>query len=327
MENSQPTLISIREAISKNRVREALKALEQWCDENGFDKEENKASLLLSRWNAVKDHELYQSATAEDIQVGKGRVKRDTLELLLVVEEKLKTPNQQSSTAQTNTEPFDTDPFQWFRDLQDNWKQNVNQNAATNQPQPPALTQIFHDDFVDNRHHWNLGDITVNNTFFGASKVGQTYLNNGQCIIDSQLNGTASVYTSVNINPLQSYAIETTVQFWSGNHFGFGINWGANMATFSAYYFLINSIGQLCIGYQMNGQSINLANWIYSPFIHQGAARNKLRLESRGNQFYFFINDQQVFTTMHTNTFYGGQLGMTAVNHKVVGYDYFSVWN
>ena len=183
---------------------------------------------------------------------------------MLLAEDKATAAAAASST-ETNTESATEDPFaqmrEWTGQLKE-WRKTVDEQKTLDHHH---LSIYFHDDFLDNRNNWNIGDLKMGFSLFGSNNYGRTSIENHQCLIDSSYNGSVNVVIPMNINRFQPFAIETTAQFWSGNDFGFGLTWGINVQNYDAYYFFINHTGRFCIGHMMNGQSINLANWLYSP--------------------------------------------------------------
>ena len=63
----------------------------------------------------------------------------------------------------------------------------------------------------------------------------------------------------------------------------------------SYYLFLVSSDGYYKVERVLNGESKEISLWIPSPIVNQGiGAVNSLRVIAQGNQFQFFVNDQQV---------------------------------
>lgn len=63
----------------------------------------------------------------------------------------------------------------------------------------------------------------------------------------------------------------------------------------SYYVFLVSSDGYYKVDRVINGDSKEISLWIPSPAVHQGiGAVNSLRVIARGDEFQFFVNDQQV---------------------------------
>jgi hypothetical protein len=323
MEEQKFTLASIELLVINNRIKEALEALRQWFEDNGYRKEKYEVIQQLSRWNEIKVDERNDTATPAELRVKKNKLTKATLDLLLLAEDKA---TAATSSIENDTQPITNDSFAMMRA----WSAQLKEQQQTANEQPNLTNQelptYLHDDFLDNRNSWNIGDLKMGFSLFGSNNYGRTSIENHQCLIDSNYNGSINVVLPMNINRFQPFAIETTVQYWSGNDFGFGLTWGINLQTYDAYYFFINHIGRFCIGHLMNGQSINLANWLYSPHIRTGNSKNKLRLYRYGDQVHFYINDQLVYTTPYY-TFFGEYIGMTTVNQKKVTYDYFTVWN
>lgn len=63
----------------------------------------------------------------------------------------------------------------------------------------------------------------------------------------------------------------------------------------SDYLFLVSSDGYYKLERVIDGEAKEISLWIPSPVVNQGiGAMNALRVTAQGDQFQFFVNDQQV---------------------------------
>jgi len=76
-----------------------------------------------------------------------------------------------------------------------------------------------------------------------------------------------------------------------------------SVADDSYYLFLVSSDGYYKLERVIDGQQKEISLWIPSPVVNQGLdAVNALRVIAEGNQFQFFVNDQQVELCLPENS-------------------------
>lgn len=312
----------IERYIIADRIKDALDKLYEFFDSVEATEQKHQTIQQINQLNRLNEQERDRTISQENLSIQKNQIVKATLGLLSAAEQLTVKPKTTTTDNWQSATDEDLKPIgDIFKEFNEKW----NTSQSTNSKPPNTLKQLFYDDFTDNRNNWNIGPIQANYNYY-PTNAGNTFIAESQCVIDSGLNGVVNVWKQIGINRFTEFIIESQVCFWIGNNFGFGLIWGANPANFDSYYFLISQIGQFCIGYQMNGNSINLANWVYSPYIWQGVNANKLKLHRIGDQVHFYINDQQVFSTTYY-TFFGDYIGMSAVNVKKVSFDYLSIWN
>ncbi|MEL6717128.1 MAG: hypothetical protein AAFO82_06925 [Bacteroidota bacterium] len=317
MEDIKSKIKTIEDDISKNKLKAALNTLRDIFTERNASEEKNQCLQQINHYNRLQGEIRDRTITAENVDVQTNRIVKATLGLLSAAEKLLFQPKNEQTEWKVN----DYEHVKPVGDIFEQFKQKWNTTQQEVTASPHGLTQILQEQFVDNRNNWNLGPINNFNQY-----VGNIAIANNQCSIVSTLNGSINAWIPLNINNFREFAIETQVHFHQGNNFGFGLIWGTNPNSFDSYYFLISPIGQFCIGYQMNGVSHNLANWMYSSYIMQGLNTNRLKIHRIGDQVHFYINNEHVFTTTYYQ-FFGNYLGMTAINYKTISFDYLKVWN
>lgn len=320
MQDIKSKIKTIEDDISQNKLRAALDALRDIFTQRNASEEKLQCLQQINHHNRLRGEIRDGTITAENIDVQTNRIVKATLGLLSAAEKLMLQPKEKNQAEWRTTDNYDQ--VKPVGDIFEQFKQKWNTTQQETTTTPYGLTQILNDQFIDNRNNWNVGPI--NN--FQNQYIGNIAITNHQCSIISSMNGSVNAWVPLNINSFKEFVIETQVHFQMGNNFGFGLIWGTNPNNFDSYYFLISPIGQFCIGYLMNGVSHNLANWMYSPYIWQGMNVNKLKVHRQGNQVYFYINEQHVFTTTYYQ-FFGNYIGMTAINYKTVSFDYLSVWN
>jgi len=320
MEDIKSKIKAIEDDISRNKIRIALDQLRAIFTEYAASEQKGQCLQQINHYNRLQGNIRDQTITAENVDVQTNRIVKATLGLLSAAEKLMLQPKgkEQAEWMTANAEHYSKPVGDIFEQFKQKWNTTQQETTTT----PYGLTQILEDQFINNQNNWNVGPI--NN--FQNQYMGSVAIANHQCSITSTVNGSINAWIPLNIDKLKEFSIETQVRFQVGDNAGFGLIWGANATSFDYYYFLLSPIGQFCIGYQMKGASYNLANWVYSPYIWQGMNLNKLKLHRIGDQVYFYINDQHIFTTTYYS-FFGNYLGMRAVNYKTVSFDYLSVWN
>ena len=89
--------------------------------------------------------------------------------------------------------------------------------------------------------------------------------------------------------------------------------------------FLITQSGYYLIAKEVDGIDTIVVNWTASSHILPNGAKNKLSVEKSGNQFLFFINDNQVKPPYTISGFSGGALGVISSQNVDVSFDDFTI--
>jgi len=121
----------------------------------------------------------------------------------------------------------------------------------------------------------------------------------------------------------RDFLIETGAVHYSGTkYYGYGIEFGSD--TTRQYHFWINASGRYNICYTSGNGFTTPIKFDESKYLVKGdSVKNKLRIEHRGGQLKFFINDQEVESLPEIN--FSGQLYGVSVNFSQnVGFDHFT---
>ncbi len=84
------------------------------------------------------------------------------------------------------------------------------------------------------------------------------------------------------------------------------------------YAFWVSSDGMYAVQKLSNDDWIDLVEWSESSVIRQGDLTNVLRVECKGSQMRFFVNDE-LLTTIHDDAFRSGDVGLAAASFGETG--------
>lgn len=99
----------------------------------------------------------------------------------------------------------------------------------------------------------------------------------------------------------EDFSIETIINFKSGDlNSGHGLVWGFKDWE-NYYYFLISSNGYFTIGAKTEGINLEMKEWTKTSVINQNYERNQLKILRAGENIYFSINGELVYS----DEFYG----------------------
>ncbi|MFI5137154.1 MAG: caspase family protein [Sphingobacteriales bacterium] len=147
-----------------------------------------------------------------------------------------------------------------------------------------------------------------------------------------KISGAADRYTSrvtdpkLYVNMHRDFLLETeTIHKKGKQDNGYGLDFAVD--SLRQYHFWIIPGGYYCIGYTKNSNSDSLTPIV--PFTptdavnKRGDAKNKLAIEHKNGQLYFYINDQRVDNYPDVN-FSGHQFGVSVDSKQDVEFDYLT---
>jgi len=145
-----------------------------------------------------------------------------------------------------------------------------------------------------------------------------------------KISGAAkSRYTRTTTSPKlyvdmhRNYLIETeTVHKKGVTNNGYGLDFGVD--SLRQYHFWIIAEGYYCIGYTEKNEFNYIVPFTLTDAVNKhDDAKNKLRVEHKNGQLYFYVNDQRVDTYPEVN-FSGHQFGMSVDSKQDVEFDYLT---
>lgn len=102
-----------------------------------------------------------------------------------------------------------------------------------------------------------------------------------------------------------------------------GLFWNRNMENASDFAFMINNVGQFTIGGYPDGTTYTVyQDWTSHTAVHSNAF-NVLRIESRDNEFHFFINGTEVYSMQAVNSASLDRFGFLVSYKSALQADYF----
>lgn len=123
---------------------------------------------------------------------------------------------------------------------------------------------------------------------------------NGTMVIDAYQQGYMNVSAiDQRIDLAADFTLETKLKFILGvRKSGFGLTWGYR--TWNNYnVFYITSEGYAGIFTMNHGQSATIMDWkeMKKKTLHQGTEYNVLKIEKKGTDIFFYINNEQIYQT------------------------------
>ena len=150
-----------------------------------------------------------------------------------------------------------------------------------------SFENFFFDNFNDNRNNWLEEKIPDSHLF-----------QNGYLFFNSPFHTPYLTGINVNFDETQDFQIETSIQFISGKIDEFiGIFWG--ILVFSETYkfgFSANGKHKIFKDYSTSQEIIQ--DWTLSGLVNPKST-NKLTIRKVNNQYYFFINEKLVHSSIY----------------------------
>ncbi len=176
---------------------------------------------------------------------------------------------------------------------------------------PVILPQVFHDDFTDNMHRWNLIH----------TATSRTQIENGKFLMQRLQHEGSSYYTNeIHVLPEEDFELEAHLKQLDGKSAGYGLVWGMKDLN-NLHGFLINNNGYFKVFRYENNQLYEEKDWTKtSGLVNPFNAFNKLTIRKQKGKISYLINDHLVHISEH-GTLYGEQSGFTIHNALGVAAD------
>jgi hypothetical protein len=174
----------------------------------------------------------------------------------------------------------------------------------------PNAQVIFEEHFDNNNRGWL--EISNEQTVITVADGGYAW--------DGKIVGRNLIYKPMAIDQKQDFRIECKVTHVSGvNEFGYGLVWGAK-DTDNLYSFLISGDGRFSVTRVTEAAPTRLIPWATPNSINRLNGTNKLRVEKKGDELQFFINDTFA-GNVSFQPFFGDRLGFAVWNKQKVVFD------
>ena len=173
----------------------------------------------------------------------------------------------------------------------------------------------FSDDFNNNDNNW-----TVSETDELSSKIS-----NGYYTIKYKKEGYSyRFWRSFNMQESHDYAFETKLKQIDGEtNYGYGIVWNA-YGWGNSYTFEIKSNGYYRISYYEDNKKTTWKDWTASSYINGLGKFNILKVEKKGLDYNFYINNKLVSTHPYKASF-GSYQGFYVDGNITVSVDYMKI--
>lgn len=150
-------------------------------------------------------------------------------------------------------------------------------------------SQSFYDDFSYNNNNW-----------YTVSKTQEFFYSNGQLKIEQVRKksgfSSGSLVNYNAINQRRNFKISCEMRLTKGVT-GNGIVWNFKDGRNNYRFLITDRDGKYAIYKIENGSPTAIKKWGYSDSINKKFATNKLSVEHRNGQTFFYINDSLVFDT------------------------------
>jgi glucodextranase-like protein len=176
-----------------------------------------------------------------------------------------------------------------------------------------AQTLLYYNNFNEGKSVWTDYDDQYSNAKISGGKYVLTHKQHSYSLMAS----------SVAIDYSRDFAIESTFSCLSGKNFPVGVTFGGKDVS-NTYYFGISQNGQFVLVSLSTAGDKVLVKWTVNSAIKQGTASNRLRVEKAGNQFKYYVNDQQVAYSDILQP-YGDKVGVIVADQQTAAFDYLKV--
>ena len=177
-------------------------------------------------------------------------------------------------------------------------------------------TDVFFDDFDDNRNEWLTGSLSKGDRV-ARIENGYYYWD-----ADSKYYGLNASWKSVPIDESKDFEIEAAIKFVRGNprEEATALSWGRSG---KGSFYLAFQEDEYVISIWTNRRKPELVtHWTPTPLLKEGDY-NKLTIRKVGSMYYLFINEGLVHTMAKTKKFFGPNIGFESNN--VIHVDYLRV--
>ncbi|QTD37904.1 caspase family protein [Polaribacter batillariae] len=191
---------------------------------------------------------------------------------------------------------------------------NNNTNYANNNNDYKTKT-ILYDSFYSNTNHWAVS--SDNNVVLE--------INNGKYYFEYKGQKGFTTTKTLDLDTQKDFKIETSIQKISGiKNNGFGIIFGRKDGG-NQFQFLITSSGSFAVDKYANNKLQTLQDWKASSAIKkENFSTNTIKLEKRGNDYVFFINNTEVYRAYNLN-FPGNRYGFAVFQPQKIAIDYLNI--
>jgi hypothetical protein len=154
-------------------------------------------------------------------------------------------------------------------------------NSAIYAQEKVALVE---DNFSGNSYKW----------WTGRSAVAKCEISHGEYILSYRGQKSWSSNIEVNIDQRGDFIIESKISRMNGTEEnGYGVAWGKGRRGY--YTFIITPKGKFYVRKVEKGRAgVYLVDWQETPHINKTSATNKLRIQKKGDEVQFFINNKFV---------------------------------
>jgi hypothetical protein len=189
------------------------------------------------------------------------------------------------------------------------WDPNVYHSISSEEK-----TALFYDDFDDNRNNWGLG------------QVENDWL---EKVVDGNLNFQSfDSHAKEDLIPFKieqnkDFEIETAIRFVHGDSLKFfGLQWGKSADFNNQYDFLISGNNYVTID-KYSGEFFDYLEPSVSEFLRNNHF-NKLTIRKLNTNFYFFVNEQLIYS-MPFKPFFGDYIGFQVSENSSILIDYLKI--
>ena len=181
---------------------------------------------------------------------------------------------------------------------------------------PEQKVSLFNEEFTDNKNSWYLG--IKENVWFQN-------LQDGTLFFQSFENVPKEDYKEVIIDQNKDFEIELKIRLDKGiqNKFN-GLQWGKSAAESKQFDFFFNGQGQYTIDKFTGNGFIDFVPVTATKLINN-YTYNTLTVRKVGAKYYFFLNQQMVYS-MPFEPFFGNGIGFQVAEKSSTQIDYLKVW-
>ena len=192
---------------------------------------------------------------------------------------------------------------------------NNNSNNNNNNNNSNTSQTVVYDSFNSNKNGWATG---------GSDEYNLS-LSNGKYYFEYKGTKGWTTTKSFYVDKQRDFKIEASIQKINGTQKnGYGIVFGRKDKE-NQYQFIVTANGNFAIDKYDNGNFSSIINWTANSAIKKGNYQyNTLKIEKRGSQYRFFINNAQVYSTYNLNL-YGSRYGFSLFDPQKVAVDYFNI--
>ena len=189
------------------------------------------------------------------------------------------------------------------------WDPNVYHSISSEEK-----TALFFDDFDDNRNEWGLGE-TKNDWL--------EKIDDGNLHFQSFDNNAKEDLVRFELEQTKDFEIETAIRFVQGDSIKFfGLQWGKSDDFNNQFDFLISGNNYVTID-KYSGEFFDYLEPSVSEYLRKNHF-NKLTIRKLNTNYYFFINEQLIYT-MPFKPFFGNNIGFQVSENSSILIDYLKI--